>query len=80
MVYFNKYASHIDFLRKSYLGCIDGFTVDKNGNCFVDALDECFDGSHICPDDRICINTIGSYQCEWSENAAMRKGKNKMIY
>ena len=49
--------------------------MDKNGNCFVD-VDECFDGNHICPDDRMCINTIGSYQCECYENAAMRNGKN----
>ena len=53
--------------------------MDRNGNCFVD-VDECFDGNHICPDDQICINTIGSYQCEWYENAAMRNGKNEMIF
>ena len=69
-------VSHIDLLQEYYLGCIDGYTVDKNGNCFVD-VDECFDGNHVCPDDRICINTIGSYRCEWTEHAALRNGKNK---
>ena len=53
--------------------------MDKNGNCFVD-VDECFDGNHICPDDQMCINTIGSYQCEWYENAAIRNGKDIMIF
>ena len=53
--------------------------MDKNGNCFVD-VDECFDGNHICPDDRMCMNTIGSYQCEWYQNAAKRNGKNIIIF
>lgn len=42
--------------------CASGYRGDGEKNCFD--IDECKENADICPSDRICVNTIGSYSCE----------------
>ncbi|XP_072172571.1 uncharacterized protein [Diadema setosum] len=44
--------------------CICSTGYQNSGPKTCEDANECIDGSHNCSDDRICINTLGSYRCE----------------
>ncbi|XP_060787017.1 hemicentin-1 isoform X2 [Neoarius graeffei] len=43
--------------------CPSGFNLNTNSNSCQD-IDECVDGSHMCPYNQLCVNTIGKYRCQ----------------
>ncbi|XP_065055890.1 fibulin-1-like [Rhopilema esculentum] len=59
------------FCEKNYVDCTDfpgsccasrnGFSKNDSGHC-VD-IDECQNGTDVCPQSSICVNTEGSYTC-----------------
>ncbi|XP_060737332.1 hemicentin-1 isoform X1 [Tachysurus vachellii] len=42
--------------------CPSGFTINTESNSCQD-IDECVDGSHMCPHNQLCVNTVGNYRC-----------------
>lgn len=46
--------------------CDEGFRMDYAGDC--EDIDECVEATHSCQESEICVNTFGSFVCEFDED------------
>ncbi|CAH8439403.1 unnamed protein product [Schistosoma turkestanicum] len=57
------------FLCEAKLNCAHGTRINANGTECLD-IDECLEKSFHCDDEKICVNTVGSYYCTESNCTA----------